>query len=175
MTSADSTFDPRLKHLPNDIALVGLGSNLGDRKAYLDAAAESLDGHAHCAVLCVSKFVETEPVDSPEGAGQFLNGALLVRTDLDPEGLLRLLHELEADQDRVRLVVNGPRTLDLDLLAFGRVFQDSAQLTLPHPRMHDRLFVLDSVAELCPELELARADQVSVRTRQGFLREKDGN
>ncbi|MFT6362691.1 MAG: 2-amino-4-hydroxy-6-hydroxymethyldihydropteridine diphosphokinase [Planctomycetota bacterium] len=129
----------------------------------MTAAISSLDKHAKCSVIGVSTLVETEPVDSPDGSGRFLNGALLLHTDFDPEGLLVLLHSLEAAQGRVREVANGPRTLDLDLLVFGSVFQDGEGLVLPHPRMHERLFVLDSVMNLCPELKLARADQQSVR------------
>lgn len=169
MTHNDSTFDPKLESLPRDVALIGLGSNLGDRRALLDAAISGLDAHEACRVIIVSNLLETEPVDSPDGSGRFLNGVLLLQTNLNPKDLLRLLHRLEADQGRVREVFHGPRTLDLDLLAFGEVYQDGDGLVLPHPRMHDRLFVLDSVVELCPAMKLARADHQSVRARRQFL------
>ena len=164
-----TSFDPSLAHLPEDVALVGLGSNLGDRVGFIHGAIASLDDHSGCHVIGVSQLLETEPVDSPVGSGRFINGVLLLRTSLDPEGLLALLHGLESRQGRVREVANGPRTLDLDLLAFGRVFRDGDGLVLPHPRMHERLFVLDSVVELCPELKLARANQQSVRARRQLL------
>ena len=169
MAHNERTFDPKLDTLPKDVALIGLGSNLGDRRALLEAAISDLGAHAGCRVIAVSNLLETEPVESPDGSGRFLNGVLLLWTNLNPEDLLVLLHRLEADHGRVREVFHGPRTLDLDLLAFGEVFQDGDGLVLPHPRMHERLFVLDSVLELCPAMKLVRADQQSVRARRQFL------
>ena len=159
------------KHLAADHALVAFGANLGDRKGTIRAAIADLEGHAACTVLAVSPLFETVPVDAPIGSGDFLNGALLMCTELNSSELLELLHQLEQEYGRERDGVNTPRTLDLDLLVFGREFSEDESLVLPHPRMHERLFVLDPVAILCPDLQLARADQKTVRARQLELRE----
>jgi 2-amino-4-hydroxy-6-hydroxymethyldihydropteridine diphosphokinase len=105
------------------------------------------------------------------GSGDFLNGAILLCTALNSRELLELLHQVEQEYGRERDGANTPRTLDLDLLVFGREFSEDESLVLPHPRMHERLFVLDPVAILCPDLQLARADQKTVRERQLELRE----
>ncbi len=168
---ATPSFDCALSQLDADQALVAFGANLGDREGAIQAAIAALKSHPLCTVLKVSPLFETEPVDAPAGSGAFLNGALLLQTELDSRSFLGLLHELEDAHGRTRVQVNGPRTLDLDLLVFGSEKSDDDLLLLPHPRMHERLFVLDPVAALCPELQLARADQKTVRARQLELRE----
>ena len=127
--------------LPGDHALVALGSNLGDRRGQLEDAVERLDDHACVEVLDASRLVRTEPVGGPPGQGEFLNGALLVRTSLSPERLLELLHDIEAAHGRERAVPNGPRTLDLDLLVFGEERREGDALCLPHPRKIGRAHV----------------------------------
>ena len=129
-------------------AYIGLGSNLGDRRARLDAALAALRGRTGVAVTRVSSIYETAPVGGPAGQGPYLNAVAELRTELDPEALLRVLLEIESAQGRVRTERDGPRTLDLDLLLYGDMVRDDARLTLPHPRLHQRLFVLKPLAEV---------------------------
>jgi 2-amino-4-hydroxy-6-hydroxymethyldihydropteridine diphosphokinase len=136
-------------------AYVGLGSNLGDREATLRAALSALDEAEGVAVVGASTLVETEPVgylDQP----RFLNGVAAVETDLPPRELLRLLLRLEArfGRDRAAVPPGGPRTLDLDLLLYGACEIREEVLQIPHPRLHERAFVLDPLGELAPGLEV---------------------
>ena len=134
-------------------AAVAIGSNLGARQAYLESAIACLDATPGVEVIRVSSFHETAPVGGPP-QGAFLNGALLLETGLDPESLLARLHDIERDHGRERPdpVRNGPRTLDLDLLLVDGCRISSKGLELPHPRMHERLFVLGPLVEIAPEL-----------------------
>jgi 2-amino-4-hydroxy-6-hydroxymethyldihydropteridine diphosphokinase len=132
-------------------AAIGLGSNLGDREAILRQAVETLSatpGVAHCHV---SRSFETEPVGGPSGQGSFLNAALTLRTSLSPEHLHEILKRIERQAGRRRVVRWGERTLDLDLLLFGSRAIRTDALTVPHPRMAFRRFVLDPLASICPE------------------------
>lgn len=129
-------------------ALIALGSNVGDREAHLRFAVERLG--ALGAVRAVSSFHETEPVGYA-AQGPFLNAAVVLETGLEPRVLMRELLAIEAERGRERRVRNGPRTLDLDLLMYGDLTMDVPGLTLPHPRMHERLFVLAPLAEVAPE------------------------
>jgi 2-amino-4-hydroxy-6-hydroxymethyldihydropteridine diphosphokinase len=125
-------------------AYVGLGSNLGDRRASLEAALARLRPRR------VSGIVETLPWgrdDQPP----FLNAVAELETDLEPQALLERLLRLELEQGRVRRERWGPRTLDLDLLLYGDRIIRSATLAVPHPRLAERRFVLESLAELCPD------------------------
>jgi 2-amino-4-hydroxy-6-hydroxymethyldihydropteridine diphosphokinase len=136
------------------IAAIALGSNLaseryGDREANLRKAAERVGGLGE--VRAVSSFYDTEPVgyvDQP----RFLNGALLVETELEPLELMRGLLEIERSmgRDRVGAVAKGPRVIDLDLLLYGDRVVSTAELTLPHPALQDRRFVLEPLAEIAP-------------------------
>ncbi len=159
-----------LTHLSSGQALVAFGANLGERKVAIQTAISTLEAHPLCRVLEVSPIFKTAPVDAPVGSGEFLNGVLLLHTELNSAELLELLHKIESDCGRTRSEGNAPRTLDLDLLVYGREYSEAKNLSLPHPRMHERLFVLDPLAQLCPELQLARADHISVRARQLELR-----
>ena len=134
------------------IAAVAVGSNLGARRECLESAIACLDAIPGVEVVRVSSFHETAPVGGPP-QGAFLNGALLLETDLDPESLLARLHEIERQHGRIRpdVVRNGPRTLDLDLLLVDDLVSISDHLELPHPRMHERLFVLDPLVEIAPD------------------------
>ena len=130
-------------------AYVGLGSNLGDREATLRASVGRLGGLPHTEVLAVSTFRNTEPVgyvDQP----RFLNGAVELETSLSPRDLLGSLLELERafGRDRSASPHQGPRTLDLDLLVYGNETIDEPGLEVPHPRLHERRFVLEPLAEL---------------------------
>lgn len=134
---------------------VALGSNLGDRAAYLDGAVAALRADPDVALVAVSRWIETAPEGGPPGQGPYLNGALELRTRLTPRELLMRLQRLERLAGRERGVPDGPRTLDLDLLAFGARREDSPELALPHPRMHLRLFVLEPLEQLAPGFELS--------------------
>jgi 2-amino-4-hydroxy-6-hydroxymethyldihydropteridine diphosphokinase len=136
-------------------AFVGLGSNLGDRESTLRAAVGRLRGLPATEVLAVSRFRDTEPVgyvDQP----RFLNGAVELQTDLPPRALLDSLLELERafGRDRTTGPPQGPRTLDLDLLLSADERIEEPGLTVPHPRLHERAFVLEPLVELAPGLEV---------------------
>jgi len=135
---------------------IGLGSNLGDRAANLRAALAELEsGDLH--VLRCSSFHETQPVGGPPGQEAYLNAVCEVDTQLDPRALLERLQVIEARLGRVRTVRNGPRTLDLDLLLYQDRTIAEPELIVPHPRMWERSFVLEPLAEICPRDRLATA------------------
>jgi 2-amino-4-hydroxy-6-hydroxymethyldihydropteridine diphosphokinase len=131
-------------------AYIALGSNLGDRRAYLDQALEALRRQPGIAVTRVSSIYETEPVGGPPGQGPYLNAVAEVDTGRTADELLRALLDVEAGLGRVRLERDGPRTLDLDLLLYGDLVRADSHLTVPHPRLHERLFVLRPLAEVAP-------------------------
>jgi 2-amino-4-hydroxy-6-hydroxymethyldihydropteridine diphosphokinase len=136
-------------------AFVGLGSNLGDRESTLRAAVGRLRAMRETEVQRVSTFRNTEPVgfvDQP----RFLNGAVELETTLSARMLLGALLELERafGRDRTTARPQGPRTLDLDLLLYGDETISEQGLEVPHPRLHERKFVLEPLAELDPELEV---------------------
>lgn len=154
------------------VAYLGLGSNLGDRRATLDAAVRRLRAEPGLRVLAVSGYYETAPVDCPPGSGDYLNAAAAVETDRDPHDLLQLLQHVEQQFGRVRIGVNSSRTLDLDLLLYGDRVIDTPDLVVPHPRMHERLFVLVPLAEIAPRtnhpvLDKSAADLVLTRAING--------
>lgn len=128
-------------------AYLGLGSNLGDRVRYLREAVASLTG-----VAAVSPLYETDPLGGPESQGPYLNLVVALDTDLAPRDLLAVCHRLEAAAGRVRDERWGPRTLDVDVLLFDGVVSDDPELTLPHPRMWQRRFVLAPLADIAPDL-----------------------
>jgi 2-amino-4-hydroxy-6-hydroxymethyldihydropteridine diphosphokinase len=142
------------------LALIGLGSNLGDRRAALEGAIAALGSTPKVVVRNVSSFQETEPVGGPPGQGMYLNAAAALETTLDPFALLRLLQGIEARFGRVRTVRHGERTLDLDLLLFADQVINTPELTVPHPEFAARRFVLAPLAEIAPEA----VDPVSKRT-----------
>ncbi len=139
----------------NGVAAIALGSNLdsvgGDREANLREAVERV--RALGEVVRVSSFYDTAPVgylDQP----RFLNGAMLLRTELEPVELMRGLLGVERDMGRLRtgVVGKGPRVIDLDLLLYGQSVMSTAELVLPHPEMQDRFFVLEPLAEIAPRM-----------------------
>jgi 2-amino-4-hydroxy-6-hydroxymethyldihydropteridine diphosphokinase len=132
-------------------ALIGLGSNLGDRRAALEGALADLASVPGVNVGKVSTFHETAPVGGPPGQGPFLNAAAVLQTTLDPFELLGVLLDVEARHGRVRGVRWGARTLDLDLLLFDDVIVNTPVLCVPHPRLASRRFVLAPLAEIAPE------------------------
>jgi len=128
-------------------AFLGLGTNLGDRREYLREAIEAVPD-----LVGVSSVYETEPVGGPE-QGAFLNIVAEVETALDPYGLLELCRTLERAAGRERRVRWGPRTLDVDVLWLDGVTVDDDELTVPHPRMYQRNFVVVPLLEIAPDLE----------------------
>jgi 2-amino-4-hydroxy-6-hydroxymethyldihydropteridine diphosphokinase len=131
-------------------ACIALGSNLGDRRGYLDRALEALRGRAGVTVNRVSPIYETVPVGGPPGQEPYLNAAAELQTDLAADLLLEALLEIEQGLGRVRAERDGPRTIDLDLLLYGDLVRDDPHLTVPHPRLHQRLFVLRPLADVAP-------------------------
>ena len=149
------------------IDYIGLGSNLGDREATLRAAVEALGAEPRIDVVAVSRFLDTEPVgylDQP----RFLNGAVALDTTLSARELLDVLLDVERRFGRARedVPAQGPRTLDLDLLLFGDAEIDEPGLRVPHPRLHERRFVLEPLADLDPALEVpgrGRVEEILAR------------
>jgi 2-amino-4-hydroxy-6-hydroxymethyldihydropteridine diphosphokinase len=133
------------------LALIGLGSNLGDRKAHLDAAVAALSARSDCYLRAVSSYHETAPVGGPPGQGDYLNAAAAIETTLEPLEFLHVLQAIEHHEGRVRTAHWGARTLDLDLLLFGDRVIAMPELTVPHPLMALRRFVLAPLAEIAPE------------------------
>jgi 2-amino-4-hydroxy-6-hydroxymethyldihydropteridine diphosphokinase len=133
------------------LALIGLGSNVGDRGAHLDRAVAALAETPGVAVVAVSSYHETAPAGGPAGQGAFLNASARLDTDLAPLDLLHRLLEIEAEAGRVRTVRWGERPLDLDLLIYGCAHLHLEELVLPHPRMAVRRFVLAPLAEIAPD------------------------
>ena len=132
------------------LGYIGLGSNLGNRRAWLRRGLIGLRD-AGLAPIAVSSVWESEPVGTREPMW-FLNMAVTVRTGLAPTAVLDLLLRIEREALRMRRRRNGPRTLDLDLLMLGRRQHGDERLTLPHPRMWQRRFVLEPLAEIAPRL-----------------------
>jgi 2-amino-4-hydroxy-6-hydroxymethyldihydropteridine diphosphokinase len=142
------------------VAYVGLGANLGPREITLQRAVALLAEADGIDVLAVSQLRETEPVgvvDQPP----FLNGAVQVETTLVPRVLLDALLEIERALGRVREERWGPRTVDLDLLVYGGMTVDEPGLRVPHPRLHERRFALEPLAELDPALDIPGVGRVS--------------
>jgi len=132
-------------------AYVGLGSNVGDRAALLRRAIGLLARSQGVEVAAVSAFIETEPVGGPAGQPMYLNAVVHLRVAISPHELLDRLLGIEAELGRVRGERWGPRTIDLDLLLYDSLVLRTASLTLPHPRMHERRFVLGPLAEIAPQ------------------------
>ena len=137
-------------------AYIALGSNLGDRRQFLEQALQLLR-QAPVQIVRVSSYHETAPVGGPPGQGAYLNAAAELETDLPPRDLLHLLLDIETRLGRIRQERFGPRTIDLDLLLYGDTNSDDAELMLPHPRMHERLFVLVPLAEIAPRARHPRS------------------
>ncbi|MCI9659749.1 MAG: 2-amino-4-hydroxy-6-hydroxymethyldihydropteridine diphosphokinase [Lachnospiraceae bacterium] len=130
-------------------AYIALGSNMGDRRAYLDQAVASLRNHPDCRVCKVSDYLVTAPYGGVEQE-DFLNGVLELQTLLPPAELLTALHRIEQEAHRERLIRWGPRTLDLDILLYDDRIIDAPDLHIPHVEMHLRDFVLIPLAQIAP-------------------------
>src|SRR6266852_3816850 len=129
-------------------AYLSLGSNVGDREKNLRVAIDALP-HAGVAIAKVSSFYETEPVDFLDQPW-FLNCVVEAETHFDPFMLLRALREIETRMGSKKVVAKGPRLIDMDILLYGNEAIDTPELQVPHPRMHQRRFVLAPLAEIAP-------------------------
>ena len=132
--------------------LIGCGSNVGRRRDFLDRAIELIRFMPGVSLLAVSRFRQTRPIGGPAGQEPFLNGACLIETDLSPHDVLAMLSAVENTLHRERVERWGPRTIDLDLLLYDDLILDTETLTLPHPRMPTRRFVLEPCVEIAPDL-----------------------
>lgn len=150
---------------------LSLGSNLGDRNEYLRAAREALSALPATRIVAVSRIYETAPQEV-EGQDLFLNQVVCLETGLQPLDLLYECQRIEREHGRVRTLRFGPRTLDIDILLFQDTESDDPELTLPHPRMVKRAFVLVPLAEVwehargMPDLDVAGLGEASARRQQ---------
>jgi 2-amino-4-hydroxy-6-hydroxymethyldihydropteridine diphosphokinase len=144
-------------------AYIGLGANLGDREATIRQAVEAIDDEASYSwLLLLSALRDTDPVGL-EDQPTFLNGVAMIATTASARELLDYLLDLELrlGRDRTSALPGGPRTIDLDLLLYGDEIIDEPGLRVPHPRLHERKFVLEPLAELAPSLEIPGHGSVS--------------
>ena len=145
------------------LAILGLGSNLGNRRALLVEATMRLAQTPGVQLRDLSAMRETQAVDSPPDAPPYLNAAATLETTLAPTELLGVLQAIERDLGRQRPVgtTNAPRTIDLDLLGYDDLVLETPTLTLPHPRLHLRPFVLEPLAEVAPEWRHPRLNRTA--------------
>jgi 2-amino-4-hydroxy-6-hydroxymethyldihydropteridine diphosphokinase len=134
-------------------AYIGLGSNLADPVKQVEAALDELDRVPQTRLVKRSSLYRTKPVGYA-AQPDFVNAVAQLETGLPPERLLDELQAIEARHGRERSFPNAPRTLDLDLLLFGKLVVQTERLTVPHPRMRERAFVLEPLREIAPDLEL---------------------
>ena len=139
--------------------VLSIGSNLGDRMAHLQGALDALAGRVE--VIAVSGVYETAPVGGPD-QDDFLNAVVLAESVLPPRDLLALCQEVEAAHERVREVRWGPRTLDVDIIAIEGVQLDDPELTVPHPRAHERAFVCVPWLDVDPDAVLPQGQVVDL-------------
>jgi 2-amino-4-hydroxy-6-hydroxymethyldihydropteridine diphosphokinase len=142
----------------NNIAYLSLGSNLGDRMHYLKNAIQALDSDPNIKVLATSSVYETDPVGYTD-QGKFLNMAVKIETSLVAKELLETCLKIEKSLGRVREIKWGPRTIDLDILLYNNENIETDRLIIPHPRMHERLFVLIPILEIDPFLKIPTIDK----------------
>ena len=135
------------------IAYVALGANLGDPVNTIKSAIEMLKSLSNSRLMASSSLYRTAPMGL-HNQPDFINAVVALDTQLTPAALLQQLFAVEAEFGRIRTVKNAPRTLDLDLLLHGHSVSNDPQLTLPHPRMHRRAFVLAPLAEIAPEVSI---------------------
>jgi 2-amino-4-hydroxy-6-hydroxymethyldihydropteridine diphosphokinase len=140
--------DTSSRTMPN-LAYLSLGSNVGDRVAHMRDALARLGAAGR--VVAVSSFYETEPVEFTRQPW-FLNCAVALETNQTPRQLMAMILRIEEEMGRRRVQKKGPRSVDIDILMFESIVMDSKELTIPHPAMHQRRFVLEPLAEIAPEL-----------------------
>lgn len=153
-------------------AYIALGSNMGDRERYLIEAIKKIHQQPNIEVVNISSIYETDPVGYTD-QDQFLNMVIYVNTDLTAFQLLSTLQEIERQLNRKREIKWGPRTLDLDILLFNHENIEAEQLIVPHPRMHERAFVLIPLYELNQEVSIPNVDE-SILTIIDQLHDKEG-
>jgi 2-amino-4-hydroxy-6-hydroxymethyldihydropteridine diphosphokinase len=134
------------------VCLIGLGANLGDRAETLRRGVELLGQHPRVRSLRTSRWIETQPAGGPDDQDLYLNGAATIETDLPPDALLAVLHDIEHRLGRRREMRWEPRPVDLDLLLYGDLVEESPSLVVPHPRMAWRRFVLEPAREIAPTM-----------------------
>jgi 2-amino-4-hydroxy-6-hydroxymethyldihydropteridine diphosphokinase len=130
---------------------LGLGANLGDRRANLEAALAALRAHPRVRLTAVSSFIDTPPMGGPPGQPTYLNGAARIETDLEPADLLAELKRIERSLGRRDGPRWGPRPCDLDILLYGDRVVDDPDLIIPHLGLRERRFVLEPLCEIAPE------------------------
>lgn len=148
------------------LAVVAFGANLGDVKGNIERALALLGKVERVTVLKISSVLSTLPVGGPANQPTYSNGAVLIRSDLSPYSLLEELQKIEYKLMRVRQEKWGPRTMDLDLVLYGDLVVNDSNLTLPHPRVYWRHFVLDPVCEIASELVLPTTGLTFNETRR---------
>ena len=136
--------------MPETLALIALGANLGDAEASLKLALDLLQNHTQLRLQSVSSFFKTLPVGGPAGQPPFINAAASLYTELTAEGLLKALQQVETTLGRVRNQTWSARSLDLDIIAYGKMVCATDSLILPHPRMTVRQFVMEPLLEIEP-------------------------
>ncbi|MFD6190881.1 2-amino-4-hydroxy-6-hydroxymethyldihydropteridine diphosphokinase [Streptomyces sp. NPDC060275] len=159
-------------------AVIALGANLGNRLETLQGAIDALEDTPGVRVKGVSPVYETEPWGvAPDSQPSYFNAVVIVKTTLPPSSLLERAHAVEEAFHRVRDERWGPRTLDVDIVAYAEVVSDDPQLTLPHPRAHERAFVLAPWLDVDPDADLPRrgrvADLLAAVTRDGVAPRDD--
>lgn len=146
-------------------AFIALGSNLADPVLQVQSAFAALERVPKTRVIKKSSLYKTAPVDCPQISAEtvpdFINAVAEIETALSAEALLDALHAIENSAGRVRPYVNAPRVLDCDLLLYENVVQNTAKLTLPHPRMHQRGFVLLPLFEIAPQLSIPNHGKIA--------------
>jgi len=158
-------------------AVLSIGSNLGDRAGRLQGAVSALEDTPEVTVVAISSVYETEPVGAPEESGKFLNAVVLIDTTLTVHTLLDRAMAIEDAFGRERGEPGAPRTLDVDIIVVGDRIADDDQLTLPHPRAHERAFVLVPWLEVDPEGEIPGkgfvADLIGEVDTSGVVKRED--
>ena len=134
------------------IAYIGLGTNLGDRKKHLTNAIQHLASHCPVTILDKSTIIESDPVDFLDQP-RFLNQVIVIETSLAPHDLLLQLKQAEVDLGRTKSFPKGPRTIDLDILLYDDITLKTDDLTIPHPEIKNRKFILQHLIELDPDLK----------------------
>ena len=142
------------------VAWLGIGSNLGDRLNLLQTAVANINGLANTKVLAKSSIYETEPVGGVE-QGPFFNGVLQIETFLSPEQLLDAVLAIEKEHGRERVIHWGPRTLDIDILAYGQQVVEKTYLKIPHPYLGERAFVLVPWAEVDGDWQMPGGETIN--------------
>jgi 2-amino-4-hydroxy-6-hydroxymethyldihydropteridine diphosphokinase len=134
----------------NENVFIGLGSNVGDRRTFIERSVDILNGHRELQLVEQSSIIETEP-EGEQLERRFLNGAVQCSSRYAPGSLLNVLEDIERDLGRAEKGTGGPRCIDLDVLFFGDRVIDRPDLKIPHPRAHKRTFVLEPMVEIAPD------------------------